>query len=272
MLNMVAVALGWGKTPAFPNGTEENFQKAVGVFVKDGEPGFSGVDFQGLLAWEHRYGACPDLSTGEILEDEGNSCVDNCEGQAPDGCYCDEQCKEFGDCCPNYEEICNGAEPTEEPLSGNDFIARLIAAAKKFDQANPETPATLKDLIAAIKDRLITEPDMGLAEAKLISGLFGAKGIDTPLIEIENWDSTLRNYCGILLETPQFLLTGLAAPDQITAPAILVGKSDYESYCKSLSELLFSTDEYTVECGSDTLTIIGGSTEPDDETDPEPDP
>lgn len=38
----------------------------------------------------------------------GPSCVGHCGGQAPTGCYCDDGCKNFGDCCVDYEAVCLG--------------------------------------------------------------------------------------------------------------------------------------------------------------------
>lgn len=37
------------------------------------------------------------------------SCVGYCGGESPDGCYCDDQCAGYGDCCPDYEQVCGGA-------------------------------------------------------------------------------------------------------------------------------------------------------------------
>jgi hypothetical protein len=47
------------------------FQRAIGVFLKNGERGFKGLDFQARLAWEDRFGACakPDRHTGPDLVD-----------------------------------------------------------------------------------------------------------------------------------------------------------------------------------------------------------
>lgn len=40
----------------------------------------------------------------------GGSPPDSCEGrcgqQAPVGCWCDDLCQQYGDCCPDYEEKC----------------------------------------------------------------------------------------------------------------------------------------------------------------------
>src|SRR5690606_31510190 len=37
----------------------------------------------------------------------GASCVGKCGG-ASNGCYCDSLCTQYGDCCPDYEPVCNG--------------------------------------------------------------------------------------------------------------------------------------------------------------------
>lgn len=38
---------------------------------------------------------------------EAGSCVDNCNGQAPSGCWCDALCATYGDCCDDYVEACS---------------------------------------------------------------------------------------------------------------------------------------------------------------------
>lgn len=35
-----------------------------------------------------------------------DSCVDACGGQSPDGCYCDDLCVEYGDCCADHADAC----------------------------------------------------------------------------------------------------------------------------------------------------------------------
>jgi hypothetical protein len=58
-------ALGWPNPPqtSFPDrsGPEGEFQASVGVFLKNAEPGFRGLDFQGRLGWESRFGSCARL-------------------------------------------------------------------------------------------------------------------------------------------------------------------------------------------------------------------
>ncbi len=58
-------AMGWPYVSEYPQSDDaESFQVAVGFFVKDADPGFRGLDFQGRLTWETRYGNCADLSGG----------------------------------------------------------------------------------------------------------------------------------------------------------------------------------------------------------------
>lgn len=43
-----------------------------------------------------------------------DSCADNCGVQAPGGCWCDELCAQYGDCCDDYADQCI-AEPADVP-------------------------------------------------------------------------------------------------------------------------------------------------------------
>ena len=45
------------------------------------------------------------------------SCVGNCGGQAPTGCFCDEACCGFGDCCADKYVACGGCDPKWSPYS-----------------------------------------------------------------------------------------------------------------------------------------------------------
>ena len=40
-----------------------------------------------------------------------NSCQNNCGGQAPGGCWCDDQCTGFGDCCSDFQQFCGQPDP-----------------------------------------------------------------------------------------------------------------------------------------------------------------
>lgn len=40
----------------------------------------------------------------------GGSCANECDGQSPDGCWCDLQCASMGDCCPDITTTCGSDE------------------------------------------------------------------------------------------------------------------------------------------------------------------
>jgi hypothetical protein len=46
---------------------------------------------------------CPP---GMCMDNEPDSCVASCGEQAPDGCWCDESCAQFGDCCDDVAQYC----------------------------------------------------------------------------------------------------------------------------------------------------------------------
>jgi hypothetical protein len=60
-------AMEWPSYPEYPGGADETFELAIGFFMKDAEPGFRGLDFQGRLSWEQAYGACNLIGTSDFV-------------------------------------------------------------------------------------------------------------------------------------------------------------------------------------------------------------
>jgi hypothetical protein len=66
LLRSLHRSMGWPGAVEYPHDDQtEAFESAIGFFVKDGDPGFRGLDFQGRLTWEDTYGVCADLSGGD---------------------------------------------------------------------------------------------------------------------------------------------------------------------------------------------------------------
>lgn len=63
------VAMGWPMYPEYPapSSAEETLSLAIGFFLRDGEAGRRGLDFQGRLAWEAAYGSCHALSENDFI-------------------------------------------------------------------------------------------------------------------------------------------------------------------------------------------------------------
>ncbi len=46
----------------------------------------------------------------EVPEEPEGSCEGSCGGASEDGCWCDESCAAFGDCCPDIADACDSEE------------------------------------------------------------------------------------------------------------------------------------------------------------------
>jgi hypothetical protein len=124
------------------------FERGVGMFLRNSERGFRGLDFQARLVWENRYGAC-----------------------------------------------------TRPAWVQSDFIDDLIAAAAM------DPSATAQDVVLALKDRLIGDSSLVFdSEKTALAAVVGP--LDAPATAVTA--DAARQLCGALLETPQFLLQGIA--------------------------------------------------------------
>jgi cytochrome c551/c552 len=73
------------------------------------------VNVSDLLILLGAWGPCDDGGPKEPTD----SCVGNCGGQSPDGCWCDGQCVDFGDCCDDACDECGQCEPTPGSCVGS---------------------------------------------------------------------------------------------------------------------------------------------------------
>ncbi len=144
------------------------------------------------------------------------------------------------------------------PLAGPcayDWIDALVTEAL----ATPG--ATMRDLAVAIKDRLITEPEIyGAAEEDAIeAGMLLTDGaLDAPVADVGAADAEIaaRRFAGVLLNTPQFMLAGVPSRDQDPAfdPVIVVPGTDTQTICEAIApQVLGSGWSYT--CDADGITV-----------------
>lgn len=175
---------------------ELGFQQGVGAFLKNGDRGFRGLDFQARLAWEDRFGAC-------------------------DGT--------------------------------DDFVADLVAAAEA------DAAATVGDVVAAVKDRLVGEPAVDAtgspSEADALAGLFGA-GLDAPAASVADLEDKVRRLCGALLMSPQFLLSGAAGRGG-EVPRLTPATWQFDAVCADVGPRVadFGGSGITVACDGGALTV-----------------
>lgn len=186
-------AMEWPEYSEYPNGAEEEFQIATGFFLKDGEPGFRGLDFQGRLSWEAKYGAC-------------------------------------------------------QPLGSNDFIDKIVQLAL----STPGT--TLGDVVIAVKDRLVGEPWIeNTKEKPLLVSLLSEDLGDKQLSFLE---LRARNYCGVLLSSPQFMLGGIVPRDTNELPKLVLPETSYDTMCAGIALAAQQmTTPYTISCTAGKITV-----------------
>jgi len=122
-----------------------------------------------------------------------------------------------------------------------DFIDAVIGAAASGD-------ATVRDVVAAIKDRLIGEPTIAAgAETEALVALIGAD-LDAPATAVTA--EAARGLGGALLGTPRFLLQGMAGGGG-DLPALTPEPARYAAVCAALAARVPA-----VRCGEATLSLV----------------
>ncbi len=259
LLRIAEQALQWVPLRNFPSREQSGLQKALGLFLSDDAPGFRGVNHGALLAWEAYFGTCtqpplpPPASPGSIKSLADKTCKDRCneDDAVPGGCWCDALCSTVGDCCLDVSQFCNGKLTSAGPAPA-DWIDTLFGVVKTYNAAQPNKPATLRQVIAALKDRLLTEPEMNPKEVAAVQTFFGGQSLDLPF-DVTASSDTLRTYCGVLLKSPQFTLLGMARPQQKILPTLLVPGQGYAEQCLALQPLALAVG-WQIDCAASTLT------------------
>ena len=175
------------------------FERGIGIFLKHGEKGFRGLDFQARLVFEDAFGSCSN------------------------------------------------------PAAPDDFVADLAARAQAGS-------ATIGDLVAALKDRLIGQARIshdiessGASELAAIEDLFGAE-VSTAAVDVDDLEAKSRALCGVLLSSPLFLLSGIAAPDSAYVPILTPERASYAAICDGVAERGLSSD-LILTCGDSAVSL-----------------
>lgn len=188
LLLSVHDALGWpeprviGPTEAYP---DRATMRDLGRYHTVAAAGSDDVDLATLLAWEVGPGSCVK----------------------PDDVYAGDVQLVAGLDLPDDALI--------EPEDWVDFIDRIV-------EEGTSQGATLADAVSAIRDRLLSDPQLDADEAALIADAMGLPDLSGPLTAAAEDD--LRDTCGVYLKSPGFLLQGIGASLQVgpDAPSLLV--------------------------------------------------
>lgn len=219
LVRSVHDSLGWAqpnyflasKDPLLP------LQLQLGAFMRTGQPGFNGTDFQGALAFEATYGACQPPSTGGA----GDGCKETLGYGGCASCGCQScTCSVDAYCCDvQWDAICvsicnDTCGGCGGGLAGNgeDVVDRILASAK-------EKGATVGDVVLALKDRLVSRGQVSADEQGLIESLLNTP-LSRPLSEAGELEPAIRVLCGAILISPDYFLSldpGASAPSPALA-------------------------------------------------------
>lgn len=208
-----AAALDWRPPETWPENAEGplgSLLAGVGAFVKESEPGFSGLSFQSTLAWEDLVGGCKDLRFNE----EAPGCSPRVEPGCDGGCTCEEPvCAQMPSCCTgSWDATCValcrrtvgcGLIPSGEA----DAIEALLDDARSRPG---DDPMLLSEALAHLKDRILLDTLWDDEERALLAALLG-RPLDSELLAVGDpaAEDGLRLACGTWLASPGFVLSGL---------------------------------------------------------------
>lgn len=243
LLSGAHAALGWTPPQDFGSWASVTFQGVVGAFVSLVQRGFDALNFQAMLYWESRYGMCvqPLEYAAPTPGVSQKSCVGRCGsitfGGEPGVCSCDSACAIYKDCCADFVKECKQGSSA---ASAKDWMSALLATAT----AQGST-ATIRDLMSALKDRLITDPVISDGEeAAAIAKLFGVANVDVPLTQVTKLEERARVACGALLKSPDFVLAGLPPPAGNALPSLVIDGQTVKAACELWAPRVLPTQNY----------------------------
>jgi hypothetical protein len=70
------------------------------------------------------YGDCC-VDKAPVCDGAAGSCVGACGGKSKDGCWCDDKCELYGDCCGDEKKVCGAGGPLADCQQDSDCQAGL---------------------------------------------------------------------------------------------------------------------------------------------------
>lgn len=156
---------------------------------------------------------------------------------------------------PGMNGACTG--PLGSACAGADWITQLV------DTAEAQAGSDMWDIASAVKDRLITEPAIsGPAEVTAIEVIMGVSLTDTVgSVGGAGAEQAARRFAGALINTPQFVLVGVAPADQDPAddPSLVVAGTETMALCEYLAPFILSNPgdgvDVSYTCTADGVSI-----------------
>ncbi len=118
--------------------------------------------------------------------------------------------------------------------SPNDWISRVSSRIQTHNVNNANSKITVIQAAVIVKDWLLSNGSMTNDEKQVVAAVMGA-GENEATDSLENLETSLRDYCGVLIDTPQFKLLGLTSDDIGPAPRLRIcndGPCSYREICE----------------------------------------
>ena len=140
------------------------------------------------------------------------------------------------------------------PLSGGcaptDFVNALMNTAQATSNA------TAEDVILAVKDRLLGVSSLTETERPFVEGLLGVP-LSAPVdsVEINAFEAGVRRFAGLLLNTPQYMLSGVAPAGESAEPLLVVDGTSTLALCEALGGDILASAGEAYSCSDAGITI-----------------
>lgn len=72
-----------------------------------------------------------------VDEPDPNSCEGSCGGQAAGGCWCDDACAGYGDCCEDIDAVCSGTPCGDEVCGGDEVCVTNVTQLGPQSRCEP---------------------------------------------------------------------------------------------------------------------------------------
>ena len=129
-----------------------------------------------------------------------------------------------------------------------DFVDQLVTSVSSAGKG------TGRDLVLALKDRMIGQASIDDAKEKpALEAILGST-LDADASTIPALSTGLREVCGVIASSAQFLLMGIPPADAIAVPKLTPTPASYASVCASVASA--GLTKATLTCNADsTLTV-----------------
>jgi len=129
-----------------------------------------------------------------------------------------------------------------------DVIDNLVASAKPG-------VTTVGELVKVLKDRIMGESSLSDASEKTLLASMVGSSLDADAASVPDLNASLRQVCGAMITSPQFLLLGVQPKDSTEVPALTPAAYSYQTLCTQLAGLPLG-DKLSVTCTSGSpLTV-----------------